>query len=194
MDSGRKMRLHSRVATKTMRGEGFSLVELLIGMTILTAGLLGIAAMFSTGYSDVAAGGKTTMALEAARQTMEDIRILPAQNQFANLLTLVGADFVTTNAASLPAADPMQTICRKFRYTVAGDPGGWGITAGMKTQWGVPMQWGDPSNAAGVIFGATGRINVQDVGAIAGTLAQVTVTVTAPGRPAMTLTTLIARL
>jgi prepilin-type N-terminal cleavage/methylation domain-containing protein len=194
------MRLHSRsgapASTPSFRA-GFSLIEILIAMTILSAGLLGIAAMFSTGYTDVASGGKTTMALEAARQTIEDIRLLPAQNQFGNLMTLVGADFVTTNAASLPAANPMQTIARKFRYMLAGGTGAWGITPAMIAQWGDPLQWGDP-NVAGVIFGGTGRINVTDfgptVGAPAGTLAQVTVTVTPPGRPAVVLTTLVSRL
>ena len=44
-------------------GPGFTLIEILIGLTILAVGLLGIAGMFSTAYTDVSAGGKTSMAI-----------------------------------------------------------------------------------------------------------------------------------
>ena len=44
----------------------------------MAVALLSIAAMFSTGYTDVHAGGKTTMATAAARQMLEDMRRSPS--------------------------------------------------------------------------------------------------------------------
>ena len=110
------------------RQRGFSLIELLIGMSIMAVALLSIATMFSTGYSDVTAGGKTTMATTAARQLLEDIRMLPF-DRIADLDTLN-----TNNAGTLPAVDagldPGRTmarnIARKWRYALAGDLTGWG--------------------------------------------------------------------
>ena len=170
-------------------GWGFSLVELLIGMTILAVGLLGIATMFSTGYTDIAAGGKTTAAIEAARQIMEDIRLLPTQAAFTNVYNLNNVD--TTNVASLPAAGTAErVIAQKFRYLMAG-------TASQST-WGIASSslslWGAGANASNTPFTGQGTITVADVGAIAQTLAQVTVTVTITGRPAVAMTSLISRL
>jgi hypothetical protein len=64
----------------------------------------------------------------------------------------------------------------------------WGITSAMTTDWGARM------NLTNTTFAGQGQITVTDVGAIANTLAQVTVTVTITGRPAVVLTSLISRL
>jgi prepilin-type N-terminal cleavage/methylation domain-containing protein len=170
-------------------GGGFSLVELLIGMTILAVGLLGIATMFSTGYTDIAAGGKTTAAIEAARQIMEDIRLLPTQAAFTNVYNLNNVD--TTNVGSLPAAGTAErVIAQKFRYLMAGtaSQATWGITTALVTLWGAS------ANVTNTLFTGQGQITVADVGAIAQTLARVTVTVTITGRPAVVMTSLISRL
>ena len=42
--------LRNLARSRPMMGRGLTLVELLIGMSILAVGLLGIAPMFSTGY------------------------------------------------------------------------------------------------------------------------------------------------
>src|SRR5512139_782030 len=59
-----RMAIRRRRALRT-RQMGFSLIELLIGMSLMAVALLSIAAMFSTGYTDVHAGGMTTMATAA---------------------------------------------------------------------------------------------------------------------------------
>ena len=101
-------------------GGGFSLVELLIGMTILAVGLLGIATMFSTGYTDIAAGGKTTAAIEAARQIMEDIRLIPTQAQFANVYNLnQNGVFDTTLLVTLPMIFETTTVYTPAELEVA---------------------------------------------------------------------------
>lgn len=173
--------------------EGFSLIELVIGMTVLSVGLLGVASMFSTGYTDVAAGGKTTVAVGMARQIMEDIRLLPAQNSLASVFNLNNVD--TTNVGSLPAADPELRVARKFRFLMAGtdQAATWGITT-PPTVPAMTDDWGARMNLANTAFTGQGRIDVADVGAVATTLAQVTVTVTITGRPAVVLTSLISRL
>jgi type II secretory pathway pseudopilin PulG len=194
---GVKMRQGFRAGRLALRvgvsrgGWGFSLVELLIGMTILAVGLLGIATMFSTGYTDIAAGGKTTAAIEAARQIMEDIRLLPTQAAFTNVYNLNNVDTSDGHEASLPAAGtPERLIAQKFRFLMAG-------TASQAT-WGIASPslnlWGASANASNTAFTGQGTITVADVGAIAQTLAQVTVTVTITGRPAVVMTSLISRL
>jgi prepilin-type N-terminal cleavage/methylation domain-containing protein len=173
------------------RHGGFSLIELLIGMSILAVGLLAIAGMFSTGYMDVAGGGKTTMATTAARQLLEDIRTLP----FDRLTDLNG--FNTSNTGTVPAVDVALNpgramainMARKWRYVLAGNGAGWNLTSPETDPW-------DTLRVANVPFGARGTVAVASPTA---TLRQITVTVFIPGHAAgeeipLTLSTLISRL
>jgi prepilin-type N-terminal cleavage/methylation domain-containing protein len=172
---------------------GFSLIELLIGMSLLAVGLLAIATMFSTGHTDVTAAGRTTMAVEAARQVLEDVRTIP----FANLGYLNDSGvFSTDNVGTLPR-DPaagdvdfttkkmVRDIARRWTYMLKGDVAGWGFTNAEKTAWST-------LSAGGVSFSGTGQVAVANPSP---TLTQVTVTVTVPGRLApVQLSTLISRL
>ncbi|MGE5850648.1 MAG: type IV pilus modification PilV family protein [Candidatus Methylomirabilota bacterium] len=160
---------------------GFTMIEILIGITILAIGLLGVAGMFSTAYVDVSAGGKTTMAVTAARQILEDTRLLP----FDNLINLNGFD--TNKVGSQPAGGPERAMARKWRYVVAGDGTGWNFTSGETAQW-------SSLYTGGANFGGQARVDVISPGA-SPTMRQVTVTVPVPGRGVnVTLTTLISRL
>ena len=163
---------------------GFSLIELLIGMSLMAVALLSIAAMFATGYSDVHAGGRTTMATAAARQILEDIQTVP----FDRLVNL--NNFDTRNAASLPASNPERDLARKWRYALAGEGTGWPVyTIAEKAMWST-------LTISGVRLGVDGQISVvQD----SPTLRRITVTVQLPGRTAgapipVQLATLISRL
>ena len=162
---------------------GFSLIELLIGMSLMAVALLSIAAMFSTGYSDVHAGGRTTMGTSAARQMIEDIQTLP----FDRLVNLNGVN--TASVGTLPAANPERDLVRKWRYALAGEGTGWTYTVAEKAMWSV-------LSISGARLGASGQIAVvQD----SPTLRRITVTVQLPGRTAgapipAQLTTLISRL
>jgi Tfp pilus assembly protein PilV len=162
---------------------GFSLIELLIGMSLMAVALLSIAAMFSTGYNDVHAGGRTTMGTSAARQMIEDIQTLP----FNSLVNLNGVN--TTSAGTLPANNPERDLVRKWRYALAGEGGGWTYTTGEKAMWSV-------LSISGARLGASGQITVVQDSA---TLRRITVSVQLPGRTAgapipVQLTTLISRL
>jgi prepilin-type N-terminal cleavage/methylation domain-containing protein len=162
---------------------GFSLIELLIGMSIMAVGLLSIATMFSTGYTSVSQGGRTTMATAAARQILEDMQALP----FDSLANLNG--FNTTTAGTLPASNPELDVARKWRYALRGEETGWAYSAAEKAMWSTLTISDGVSN---VPLGATGQITVAAEGGST-SLVRVTVTVTAPGRPATQFATLISR-
>lgn len=53
---------------------GVSVVEVLIGASIVALALLAIASMFPTAYSNVEYGGKRTKAVALAQQKMEELR------------------------------------------------------------------------------------------------------------------------
>src|SRR5262245_3379816 len=101
--------------TKPMpNARGFTLVELMIGMTILTLGLVAVASMFPAGFVVVSDAGKMTMTVTGARQMIEDVRSVP----FVNLANLNGFD--TSNSQTLPANQPERDIARRWRYALAG--------------------------------------------------------------------------
>ncbi len=164
------------------RARGFTLIEILIGITILAVGLLGVAGMFSTAYVDVSAGGKTTMAVTAARQIIEDMRLLP----FDNLVKLnENGVFDTNKFATQPTGGPERAMARKWRYLVAGSGTGWNFTSGETAQWS-SLYTGSAN------FGGQATVTVTSPSP---TLRQVTVTVPVPGRGVnVSLTTLISRL
>jgi prepilin-type N-terminal cleavage/methylation domain-containing protein len=167
-------------------GRGFTLIEILIGITLLVVGILGVATMFGTGYNNLGEGARMTMAVSAARQMLEDVRLIPFDN-LANLNGPLGTGFNTNNPASQPAGGPELDIARKWRYALARDTGtGWNFTAAEKAKW----------RSLGVgtaIFGAIGQIQVADVNNPL-TLRRITVTVAVPGgRWSVQLATLISR-
>ena len=53
---------------------GFSLLEVMIAMTILLVGLLGVVGLFETGVNALGAGNKRTIASHLAENKMEEIR------------------------------------------------------------------------------------------------------------------------
>jgi len=161
-------------------GRGFTLIEILIGMTVLTIGILGVTSMFGTGYINVGEGARMTMAVTAATQMLEDIRTIP----FANLPNLNGFD--TNASGTQPANNPERGIARKWRYALAGPGTGWNFTAAETAMW-------YNLGVGNALFGAEGTIAVVSQTA---TLQLVTVTVaTHSGRGAtVKLATLISSL
>lgn len=160
-------------------GRGFTLIEILIGLTVLTVGLLGVVGMFSAGYTNLSEGGRMTMALTAARQMLEDIRTVP----FDNLPNLNNLD--TNNAGTQPAGNPEREIARKWRYALAGNDAAWNFTAAERGRW-------RNLGVGNALFGGRGQIAVFDQTT---TLRRVTITVLVPGRGAtVQLVTLISRM
>lgn len=163
---------------RAVDSRGFSLIELLIGMTFLTVSLLAIAAMFPMAYVVANEAGKTTMTLTAARQILEDVRSLP----FDDLTDLNGFD--TSNVATLPASGSVREIARRWRYALEGEGDGFTFTSDETSRWGSLA-------IAGVAFGARGRITVVED---TDTLARITITISVPQRADRTIATLISRM
>ena len=53
---------------------GFSLLEVMIAMIVLTIGLLAVVALFETGMKALKAGDKMTLAADLAKNKMESLR------------------------------------------------------------------------------------------------------------------------
>jgi prepilin-type N-terminal cleavage/methylation domain-containing protein len=67
------------------RGErGFSLVELLFAMVLLSIGLLGVASIFPLGTRFVSAGKITSTAVALASEKMEELQSMPANSLSLN--------------------------------------------------------------------------------------------------------------
>ena len=158
--------LPKRERARPVGGRGISLVEILLALSIMMVGILGIVGMFSAGYTNVAEGGRMTLAIVGARQILEDVRTL----SFTNIGNLNG--FSTGNAGTLPAANPERDIARKWRYALAGDGTGWNFTTAEKQQWSI-------LKSEGVTFGGSGQISVVSQGA---TMWLVTIAISVPGR------------
>jgi prepilin-type N-terminal cleavage/methylation domain-containing protein len=202
---------------KGCRG-GFTLVELLIGMTVLAVGLLAIGAMFSTGYTDVTAGGRTTLGVSAARLIFEDMHALPftGLDSFLSPAKVFNTSLVGTLPPVPDVADPAvkaktmaRNLARKWHYVLTGQATGWpAYTAAELATW-------FPLSATGVNFGGIGTVSVQYVRITPPAAATpnqasctsdialstnpglrcITVTVTAPGRQkSVQMITLISRL
>jgi prepilin-type N-terminal cleavage/methylation domain-containing protein len=166
--------------------DGFTLIECMVTVVVLSVGLLGVLGMFGTAYTDIARGGGVTLIDSTMLQTMEDIRNLP----FANILALNGV--TTSRAGSAPVADPERSVARKFKYWLNGKDPLWGFTANeIQTKF---TAGGSPDTDPG----AVGTITVADVTpgfpARTDALYQVTIAVTSSGiNTAATLGTLVAR-
>jgi hypothetical protein len=170
-----------------MRGRGcgraaFTVVEVVIAVMVLFIAVILTASMFPTGHQQLADAARTTSAVAAGRQILEDIGGLP----FDSVRRLDGFD--TTNAASVPPANPELAAARRWRYLIAGPGDGFSFTPAEIAQYGgVP-----PLGAAASI-----RVSSPPGGTCspAGSRCQATVTVLVPGlASSVQLTTIVVRL
>lgn len=145
---------------------GFTYVEVLIAAVLLAFALFSMCGMFVAGYANVNEAGRTTMGLSAARQLMEDIRLLSPES----LANLDGFD--TDDAGTLPTDDPEREVARRWRYALAGAGVGWTFSADEIARWPDLADQGDPLGAAGSL----------EVAARSATLTEVTLTISVPGR------------
>lgn len=67
---------------RIMDQRGFTLLEVLVAMTILTIGLLGIAAMMITAINANGQSRRMTIATNLAQQRIEEMRNIPFENLF----------------------------------------------------------------------------------------------------------------
>lgn len=97
---------------------GVTLLELLIGLTVLMLALLAMAGLFPTAYTNVAKGGQQTAATALARQMMEMIR---GEASFDAIVRYAGLDTTMPGTADWSALNGPE-------HSGAGAPGrldGW---------------------------------------------------------------------
>jgi hypothetical protein len=160
----------------------FTVVEVAIAILVLLVAVVLTASMFPTGHQQLADAARTTSAVAAGRQILEDIGGLP----FDSVRRLDGFD--TGNAATLPAANPEQAVARRWRYMIGGPGGGFDFTTAELAQYGAVT----PLGGAAVV-----RVSSPPTGSCspAGSRCQATVTVSVPGlADSVQLTTIVVRM
>jgi hypothetical protein len=160
----------------------FTIVEVVIAAMVLLLALVITASMFPTGHQQLADAARTTSAVAAGRQILEDIGGLP----FDSVRSLDGFD--TANAATIPAANPELAVARRWRYFIAGPGGGFSFTPAERAQYGAVPPLGGTANI---------RVSSPPGGKCspAGSRCQATVTVSVPGLAnSVQLTTIVVRM
>ena len=105
-------------ADRTLRGQGgFTIIEVLIAMMIVTIALVAIVGMFPQGYKQVTDAGRLTMAVTTARAVHEDIRLVP----FGNLMNLNGFD--STNPGTVPVSMPEGDLATRWQADMSAAEG-----------------------------------------------------------------------
>ncbi len=66
-----------RASLLTGHGSGFTLVEVMVAMTVLAVGLLFISGMVPTAYTNISGSGVDTRSLNFAQERMDELRIEP---------------------------------------------------------------------------------------------------------------------
>jgi hypothetical protein len=160
----------------------FTVVEVAIAIMVLLVAVVVTASMFPTGHQQLADAARTTAAVAAGRQILEDIGGLP----FDSVRRLDGFD--TANAASIPGSNPELAVARRWRYMIGGPGGGFDFTTAEMAQFGAVTPLGGA---------ATLRVSSPPSGSCspAGSRCQATVTVSVPGLATnVQLTTIVVRM
>ena len=82
-----------KVFHRNYKNKGFSLIEVVIAMSVMAFALIAIYSVFIRGASDIDYGKKKTIATTAAQEKLEQLRSL----HFDDPLLTAGADTVTIN-------------------------------------------------------------------------------------------------
>jgi prepilin-type N-terminal cleavage/methylation domain-containing protein len=104
-------------------GDGFTLVELLVSLTVLAIAFLGALAMFPLGSATVTESGLRTTAAELAQQGFEELLDLPYTDQqlnpgYVHVDSLEVGDKKYYREWDVEANTPISG-CKMIRYTVA---------------------------------------------------------------------------
>jgi type IV pilus modification protein PilV len=90
--------------------KGFSLVEVLIAIVILSIALLGLAGLMATTTRNSSFGSHLTEAATFAQDTLETLRVTPWVNVVSNANTIQGSTGIrytrTWNVSTLPNPSP----------------------------------------------------------------------------------------
>jgi Tfp pilus assembly protein PilV len=161
---------------------GFTVVEVVIAAMVLLVAVVITASMFPMGDQQAVEATRTTSAVAAGRQILEDIGGLP----FDSVRSLDGFD--TSNSASAPVRDPEAAAARRWRYMIAGTGGGFNFTTAELAQYGAVTPLGGAASIR-VASPPSGACSAR------GTRCQATVTVSVPGLATpVQLTTIVVRM
>lgn len=168
--------------TPLPHGAGFAALEIMLAALVVLIAVVVTASIFPVGQPSTVDATRTTSAVAAARQILEDVGGLP----FDSVRNLDGFD--TANAASVPAADPELAAARRWRYMLAGAGGGFRYTSAELAQYGAVTPLG---GAASIRLASPPNGSCSATGS----RCQATITVSVPGLPnAVQLTTIIVRM
>ena len=169
-------------ATRDGDRAGFTVVEVVIAAVVVLIAIVITASMFPIGHQQAVDAVRTTSAVAAGRQILEDIGGLP----FDSVRSLDGFD--TSNSDSVPARDPEAAAARRWRYMIAGPGGGFGFTTAELAQYGAVTPLGGAASLR-VSSPPSGTCSAR------GSRCQATVTVSVPGLATpVQLTTIVVRM
>ena len=174
--------MRTRPSTLSTNEGGFAALEVMVAALVVLVAVVVTASIFPVGEPSTVEATRTTSAVAAARQILEDIGGLP----FDSVRSLDGFD--TANAATAPSADPELAAARRWRYMVAGAGGGFRYTSAELAQYGAATPLG---GAASIRLASPPNGSCSATGS----RCQATVTVSVPGLPnTVQLTTIIVRM
>ncbi len=143
---------------------GFTMVEVLVAVGVLTVAFLGIITVFLAGYGDISQSGRDTLAAVAAQSLIEDIRNRPQ----ADIPSLGGVD--TASPTPCPLNPPaLNTLCTDWVSQVSQLPAGRGTVAVTQTpnpgtgitmyRVAITVSWDEAGRGARQLTVVAGRSN-----------------------------------
>jgi hypothetical protein len=175
----------------TASQKGFSLAETVIALGVLTTGILGAAAVLTTGMQTLSSSPADVVVTQKAAQAVEavfsarDSHTLTWE-QIRNVHGASGSDA----GVFLDGAQPLRTAGPDGLVNTADDPATETVTSPGKDQL-----LGTADDVTTVLSTYTREISIRDIAAESGQLRSITVTITyqnGPTRRSYTLTTLIS--
>jgi prepilin-type N-terminal cleavage/methylation domain-containing protein len=160
-------RVLQRLASRRGEDDGFTLIELVVAMLVISLVLLGLMAAQTSALVTGAQARQRTQAAAVANQTMEQLRALPwltlSKGLHANFVSAAGGDVNVASGRLQPAvgstiSEPLVTSSAQVtnmpplsgaagtNKTVSTDPGGTGTTFTTRTYVTT-----SPSTASGVL-------------------------------------------
>lgn len=112
----------ARLAPRTDRQQGYSLIEVIVAMGILSSVLLGVITLFFLARRNVYSGKQMTHAIAVNTRIMEDISSMTVTNIYANFNVASNATLGTVTVAptSLPDSSYEDSVLRSTTSVAAG--------------------------------------------------------------------------
>jgi len=159
-----------RSAART-RDEGFTLIETLAAMSILTFGLLGLAQVFYLGMQHMSTSSANLIAREKAREAVESVHTA----RDTRTITWAQIRNVSAGGVFLDGAQPLNAAGDDGLVNTADD-----ADAGVETQRdpGLDGQLGNDDDMLTPLEGFTRRIEIRELSPVNTALREVVITIT----------------